>query len=316
MKRFIRYLYEYEQGRRLRNVGFIKVEQGQDDCIVHIHGKGLHMRGERKLTIYLFYVQGDGCVGIWQGTVDNVNPAINYQLHYTKDDVGVPENFSQISGILMENESGHRYAALWDDRPINIGNMRLLGPGERIMQEEAPMAEQPETKAPMAEQPEAEASMEEQPEADESGEEQPETEAPTEEQPEAENLAETQECEMAEARDRGREAQRESGRFSCSKIQRCDLAKLPRCEWKLANNNFLLHGCYNYHHLTLIDDGEQLRLGVPGIYHTQEAKAAAAFGFPEFIRIEDLQMELDREEQNAQEQFGYWCRLVRKPRQM
>ena len=83
MRRFIRYLYEYEQGRRLRNVGFVKAEQGERECTLHIHGKGLHMKGERKLTVYLFFEEGDECVGIWQGTVDNVNPAINYRLYYT-----------------------------------------------------------------------------------------------------------------------------------------------------------------------------------------------------------------------------------------
>ena len=49
MKRFIRYLYEYEQEKRMRNVGFVKVEQGEDECIVHIHGKGLRMGSETSL---------------------------------------------------------------------------------------------------------------------------------------------------------------------------------------------------------------------------------------------------------------------------
>ena len=100
MRRFIRYLYEYEQGRRLRNVGFVKAEQGERECTLHIHGKGLHMKGERKLTVYLFFEEGDECVGIWQGTVDNVNPAINYRLYYTEEDAGGSENFRKINGII------------------------------------------------------------------------------------------------------------------------------------------------------------------------------------------------------------------------
>ncbi|MFR5585001.1 MAG: DUF6128 domain-containing protein [[Clostridium] scindens] len=104
-----------------------------------------------------------------------------------------------------------------------------------------------------------------------------------------------------------------ASRFQCKKIQRNELAGLPRCEWRLSNNNFLLHGYYNYHHLAMIDDGERLRLGVPGIYHPQEAKAAAAFGFPEFIRRDDLDIELAEDEDNGQEQFGYWCRYVKRP---
>ena len=37
-----------------------------------------------------------------------------------------------------------------------------------------------------------------------------------------------------------------ASRFQCKKIQRNELAGLPRCEWRLSNNNFLLHGYYNY----------------------------------------------------------------------
>ena len=45
LKRFIRYLYEYEQGKRTRNVGFVKVEQEERESTVHIHGKGLRLSG-------------------------------------------------------------------------------------------------------------------------------------------------------------------------------------------------------------------------------------------------------------------------------
>ena len=97
------------------------------------------------------------------------------------------------------------------------------------------------------------------------------------------------------------------------KIQRGEISILPRCEWKLANNNFLLHGYYNYRHLVLIDEGNQLKLGVPGIYHEREARAAATFGFPEFIAEADVNVTLEPQERNENQQFGYWCRQVRRP---
>ena len=97
------------------------------------------------------------------------------------------------------------------------------------------------------------------------------------------------------------------------KIQRGEISILPRCEWKLANNNFLLHGYYNYRHLVLIDEGNQLKLGVPGIYHEREARAAATFGFPEFIAEADMNVTLEPQERNENQQFGYWCRQVRRP---
>ena len=105
----------------------------------------------------------------------------------------------------------------------------------------------------------------------------------------------------------------EDSRRQIMKIQRGEISILPRCEWKLANNNFLLHGYYNYRHLVLIDEGDQLKLGVPGIYHEQEARAAATFGFPEFIAEADVNVMLEPQERNENQQFGYWCRQVRRP---
>ena len=37
MKRFICYLYEYQEGRRIRNIGFCKVETAEEGCAVSIH---------------------------------------------------------------------------------------------------------------------------------------------------------------------------------------------------------------------------------------------------------------------------------------
>lgn len=304
MKRFIRYLYEYNQGKRLRNVGFIKVEQGEQECAVHIHGKGLHMKGEMKLNIYLFYETDNECVGIWQGTVDNVDPAINYRLYYTKDDVGTPENFMRINGIILESETGHRYAAVWDDMPVDIDNMQIWRQRpvsiEERMQQEVTQREERMDEAPKEEGPKEEKLMEEEPRR-ESGESQTSEEM----QGTPRNVSlEEQGIDSSET---------QSARpFKCTKIQRSELAQLPRCEWKWSNNSFLLHGYYNYHHLVFLDDGEGLRLGVPGIYHPQEAKAAGAFGFSEFIPVQDIGVELTDEERNDQEKFGYWCRYVKR----
>ena len=460
------------------------MEQGDDDCTLHIHGKGLHMKGERKLELYLFY-GGDECVGIWQGIVDNVNPAVNYRLYFTREDVIVPENFDKINGIILESELGHKYAAVWNEGAVNVGRMRVLPPesvqnrkesgddavetaprdeiqseaeglmsreepveeaetGTRIVQEEAVNGaegmmsqekpeNEPERRMSQEEpgrEPVGRVSQEEPvsgperrmfgeepvsgsergmpredlgrepasgPESRMSGEEPvsgpergmsreelgrelvsgPESRMSQEEPaggPERRMFGD-EPAKMPERRtDReepaggtgrtgsqgkaaggaermlfrekqGNEAermlslegqQRESmvnmlsgeradqtkrtvfrgepqgsmeeivhretvpgrtmemqwnrGRhgemqrhvcsdqkeqeaenhFRCTKIQRNDLAVLPRCEWKWANNSFLLHGYYNYHHLAFIDDGEKFRLGVPGIYHPQE----------------------------------------------
>ena len=485
MRRFIRYLYEYEQGRRLRNVGFVKAEQGERECTLHIHGKGLHMKGERKLTVYLFFEEGDECVGIWQGTVDNVNPAINYRLYYTEEDAGGPENFRKINGMLLESELGHKYAAVWDDSPVNIGRMRTLNPtrdsaapGDRKAQQEEAVPQdslrQEETVLQESAVRQGESSRREEampqgssirqgenvPQGDSIQREETvpqesaapgdrkasqvdatrrekavpqESAAPQDrmtpqggsirreeamphesavpqgdsirreesvsrmdaasvqevagDMPESQVIHEAmQEEERVERDERaampgqrinaadtryaerdvirgdrkgagadrpetvqegsdqpeGQISREEAGREpkephrtadavsqeacgqcerteripQCTKIQRNDLARLPRCEWKWANNSFLLHGYYNYHHLALLNDGSRYLLGVPGIYHPQEAKAANVFGFTEFIPVQEVDIDLTDDERNSQEQFGYWCRQVKRPLKM
>ena len=95
------------------------------------------------------------------------------------------------------------------------------------------------------------------------------------------------------------------------KISRQDLSRLPRKEWRLANNSFLLHGFYNYHHLLYIEENEKVWVGVPGIYHEKEQVAASSFGFGEFRRLIDIPILLEEEEMNTYEDFGYWCRQIK-----
>ena len=271
MKRFIRYLYEYEQDKRLRNVGFVKAEQDDRECVLHIHGKGLNLQEEKSLRVYLFFTEEGACFGIWQGDAQNVNPAINYRLYYTDQDVGGKEQFARIGGVILEAAGGRKFAAVWDDEAVNIGGMRVYT--EERREQEIPAGE--------------EADEQEIPAGEEADEQEQDVEAADQDRP---------------------------GGFLCTKIQRKDLARLPRCEWKLSNNSFLLHGYYNYHHLVFLDDGEWLRVGVPGIYHPKEQKAAEAFGFSEYIRRRDIVVELEKEEREEDDGFGYWCRCVRRQR--
>lgn len=308
LKRFIRYLYEYEQGKRMRNVGFVKVECDYEVCTVHIHGKGLRMNDDHKLALYLFYEENGQCVGIWQGETKNVNPAVNYRLRFTPQDTGEPGNFNRIKGVILEGARGNKYAAVWDDMPVDVNHMKIWEPEENLVPEEEPVAEPMQNMDADSDERERHAMPEEAEKlqgmlSEEAAEESLET-MPENPDSIAAVRMKIEEIQMQKA---------ENARRPCrvSKIQRRDLVKLPRCEWKLSNNSFLLHGYYNYHHLVLLEEGNVWRLGVPGIYHEKEEKAAAAFGFIEFIPGKELDVELNEEENSEEEQFGYWCRRVR-----
>lgn len=65
-----------------------------------------------------------------------------------------------------------------------------------------------------------------------------------------------------------------------------DFVVLTREYQPLANNSFLLHGFYNYHHVILGkiegQGQERIYLGVPGVYHEREKVVAVMFGFDSF----------------------------------
>ncbi len=278
MRRFIRYLYEYEQEKKMRNVGFVKVEQDVDQCVIHVHGKGFRMEENAQgLRAYLFWNTEDKCIGIPQGVTEVPGPAVNWQLCYTPEDVGKKENYDLVNGIILKDVNGHWYAAVWNDDVVNVCRMEMWK-----MEEDSVQGEETECKKGLAQDEEPECKKETlQDEESESGK--------------LEDDLEKEACLGGKVR----------------KIQRKDMVCLPRCEWRHANNSFLIHGYYNYHHLILTVRDGRLKLGVPGVYHPQEEKAAESFGFPEFIPAEELDLKLTDEEKNDREKFGYWCRDIR-----
>ena len=250
MKRFIRYLYEYQEGKRTRNVGFVKVEAGADGTTVHIHGKGLRLEKDCALVVYLFYEEHGKCIGILQGETSSANPTVNHRLWYTPEDTGVPENYQRLQGILLKSSTGRTFAATWEECELDVSQMTIWTP------------EEPET------------------------------------EPE-----QMQVCEELQ--------EKVSEQIHIHKIQRHELSRLARCDWHLSNNQFLMHGYYNYRHLGLIKGEDGWKLGVPGNWHEEEAQAARIFGFKEFLPIEKAEVSLTAEERNDEEQFGYWCRNVK-----
>ena len=278
MRRFIRYLYEYEQEKKMRNVGFVKVEQDVDQCVIHVHGKGFRMEENAQgLRVYLFWNTEDKCIGIPQGVTEVPGPAVNWQLCYTPENVGKKENYDLVNGIILKDVNGHWYAAVWNDDVVNVCRMEMWK-----MEEDSVQGEETECKKELAQDEEPECKKETlQDEESESGK--------------LEDDLEKEACLGGKVR----------------KIQRKDMVCLPRCEWRHANNSFLIHGYYNYHHLILTVRDDRLKLGVPGVYHPQEEKAAESFGFPEFIPAEELDLKLTDEEKNDREKFGYWCRDIR-----
>ena len=338
MKRFIRYLYEYEGNQKKRNVGFVKVEQDGKETTISVHGKGLCGKSNENISCYLikldsemgnilFVPAGEIQIGMIScgGCFCYTEELIRAGYGKTEQSVGQTcEKKDDICGLGLGDPKEAFYVALWNEEmygDLDIARAKVFqefdsdktaGESKSIDEKEA------EVETQFGDDEETENLEEEQPEkkdqetVEESSEKkEQETVEEFPEKKDQETVEESSEEKDLKKDDRDIDLQ--NSRRQIMKIQRGEISILPRCEWKLANNNFLLHGYYNYRHLVLIDEGNQLKLGVPGIYHEREARAAATFGFPEFIAEADVNVTLEPQERNENQQFGYWCRQVRRP---
>lgn len=308
MQQFIRYLYEYDGEKRVRNMGFVKVDKQEKECTIQIRGNGMEASKGQKIEVLVFYRKGEDYILVSQGKIACENANAHFILRFEAEDMGSDEEFARLYGVLLKSESNRIYGAVWDDSVIPIQHMMTI---DEWKSKQNPVVEETETEEAESES-EEDVVESEVPVAEVESEE---VEAESEE-PATETKAEETEMEEIETESEESEIEPEdyiekrSRRYE--KISRKDLARLPRKEWRLANNSFLLHGFYNYHHLLYIEEGENCWIGVPGIFHEKEQAAARAFGFPQFHRITEGTLELSGEETNLIEDFGYWCRAVTK----
>ena len=341
MKRFIRYLYEYEGNQKKRNVGFVKVEQDGKETTISVHGKGLCGKSNENISCYLikldsemgnilFVPAGEIQIGMIScgGCFCFTEELIGAGYGKTEQSVGQTcEKKDDICGLGLGDPKEAFYVALWNEEmygDLDIARAKVF----QEFDSDKTAGEYKSIKSIDEKEAEVETQFGDDEETENLEEEQPEKK----EQETVEEFSEKKEQEIVEEfpEKKDQETVEESSekkdlkkddrdidlqnfRRQIMKIQRGEISILPRCEWKLANNNFLLHGYYNYRHLVLIDEGNQLKLGVPGIYHEREARAAATFGFPEFIAEADVNVTLEPQERNENQQFGYWCRQVRRP---
>ena len=307
------YLYEYENNKRRRNVGFIKTARHYRSCILQIHAAGIPAGNGASLELYAFYRDDRDLIAEQIAVLNCFRRNISARLPISETSFPEGRSLAQINGFLI-CLPGSRHPLFWmaSDLFFDVDISRMRIPSREASRpdvhaaEESEISETPETpdQPGVSGQTETPAQIETpaQNEALAQTETSTQNEAPaqTETPAQPEEPAQTETPLQPEA----------PPQSSAEKIQRSDIARLPRRFWPLANNSFLLHGYHNYNHLMLIEEGGRTWLGVPGIYAPQEARAADLFGFPRFTRSFASFPELAPEERSDNSDFGHWCRCV------
>lgn len=313
MKRFITYLFTYENGVKEKNIGFIRSTLRDDiwELDLHIQGMG---RYQGNGQIFVLYYE-EGLTGALVGDVAMNQGRGSSRLLCKVGDL-LPETIDihQVAGVGIRFEPSVYAASSWTDETSDDFCRNRFSLWKKEEDEPLQLNAQSEWVRLAAER--IHFDME-----------------PVQEF--VQDPAQKSDCESIQepAQELGEELHQEMFR----RIDISDIKKLPKKNWYLCNNSFLIHGFFNYHYLIVTEQEEngvkKSYLGVPGIYEKPERMMAMLFGFSDFKTQEELETipdetappqeedwDQEMEESNRNEnkpepyslegKFGYWLCIL------
>ena len=305
MKRFVTYIYAYEEEKKGSNVGFARIEIRGQDARIEIHLRGVYA-ASAACRVYLFQREASGgkeatgVTGVLVGEMKLANGSGDGIVVLKGGRVGAsPYGITEMEGLFFVIGEERILMSRWrEGAPFKVG---LSGFREWQPEETKEKTAEKGLAAETAAQNEVREAAAAQPEQKE--------QTPAQDVPSGsrvEMAAAGEEMEAIHAtelpmrnlfpeydwnavweelcREHKPVALFEEWDMQCIQLELKDLRSLPKKYWYLGNNSFLLHGFFNYRYLLLGRTAEERWfLGVPGVYQRQERVMAAIFGFPEFF---------------------------------
>ena len=323
MKRFVTYIYAYEEEKKGSNVGFARIEIRGQDARVEIHLRGVYA-ASAACKVYLFRKEETGVTGVFVGEMKLANGSGDGAVVLKGGRVGAsPYGITEMEGLFLVIGEERILMSRWREGApfkVSLSGFREWQPEKTTAEKKAAAEDvsQKEVQEPVPTVPEQSSRMavKGMPQDVLSGVE-PEAAG---EEPEAIHATELPMRNLFPEYDwnavweelcseRKLAAPFEERDTQCIRLELKDLRSLPKKYWYLGNNSFLLHGFFNYRYLVLGRTAEERWfLGVPGIYQRQERVMAAIFGFPEFFAAGSGSEHNDgREPVNH---FGCWVRYI------
>lgn len=323
MKRFVTYIYAYEERKKGNNIGFAKVEIRGAELGMEIHIRGVYAT-QTDCAVYLFREASGDMEGVQIGEMRLVNGAGDFRMILNavrlKD---TPLGIGDMEGIFLRTGDDRIFMSRWKEgAPLTVDGEHFREWQPMIRQEQT--TERSGGQQPGVDVPSRTAAQ------DIAGAQEGETAADAREQEATPQSAKDENVQATEipmrnffpdysweeiweklCADHSVLAPLADREARCIQIELKDLKELPKKYWYLGNNSFLLHGFFNYRYLVVGKTGEERWfLGVPGIYQRQERVMAAIFGFPEFLAAAVPGENVEAAENEPVNRFGCWCRYI------
>ena len=131
IKRFITYIYAYENGTKGINAGFAKVEIRGNECRIEVHLRGTPIRMGMD-QLYLFIVEGGQMLAFPMGEMRMIKGSGDYGAIIKADQIGGSEySFAEMDGMVFAGEEGAIAMTRWTEgKPfaVKTENIKLWEP--------------------------------------------------------------------------------------------------------------------------------------------------------------------------------------------
>ena len=118
-RRFISYMYLYEDGKKTINSGFVRVESRDGQCRVSVHMTGIYGSEDNAYRVYMLIREPGGYIGIAVGELTIRQQSGDMELVMDSEHLmGTEYGLSRISGMVLLGENGRIYGTRWDDEPL------------------------------------------------------------------------------------------------------------------------------------------------------------------------------------------------------
>lgn len=301
-QRFLSYLFEYEGDQKKENCGFAKVEIRGDVQRIFLSVKNKEQA--EILHVFGFYRTdgGCGCVPLGRMVVKNGKGQLQY-INNGSHLAGSTICFEQLCGLVAGRQQpfSNAYATVWDDQYFGLS---LFAKKESKVQ-----AAEEKTATPQItkEEPE-ERTKEVTQEVTQEITTEPIVSEPTEELQTMEVHLETTSSKPDRATAIWEQLSAVYPHIEtlpgdtvvCLKAMPADIGRLPRQNWMLSSNGFLMYSFVKHRYIVFarVTDG-RYELWVPGNYEKSEELMAQMFGFYRFRSVKSQKAGVG--------DFGYWC---------
>lgn len=118
-RRFISYMYLYEDGRKTINSGFVRVENRDGQCRILIHMSGIYNSENDVYQVYMLMRESGGYIGIAVGEVQIRQQTGEMEIVMDSAHLmGTEYGLERVSGMVLLGEKGSVYGTRWDDEPL------------------------------------------------------------------------------------------------------------------------------------------------------------------------------------------------------